>query len=363
MNRVTTTAVSRSSEGWPLRVAVIAPPYFSIPPTGYGGTERVVSVLTEGLVAAGHDVTLFAAEGSHTSARLVSPLDETPALGELSSLTDELAHVSTAYRDTGGFDVIHDHTGVGPPLGAAAAGGPPVVHTLHGPWTSSTRRLYAVIHDRVHLVAISRAQLRENPELRYAGVVYNGIDLDLHPFHENKEDFVVFVGRISPEKRPEVAMDAARRAGLPLKMVIKCTEPSEKAYWEDAVAPRLGGDIEVFNQPSHEIKVDLMGRARAMLFPIDWPEPFGLVMAEAMACGTPVIARPLGAAREVIAHGVTGFLCWDEKEMADAICRSAELDPRACRHRVERRFSASSMVSGYESIYYEVASRVMAQAR
>jgi glycosyltransferase involved in cell wall biosynthesis len=334
-----------------LRIGMVAPVWLAVPPVGYGGIERVVSVLTEGLVAAGHDVTLFAAAGSRTDARLVTPLESPPPLGDLASMTDDLVHCSTAFLRADEFDIIHDHTGMGPALGALLNGCTPVVHTLHGPWTEPARRLLALTDERVHVVAISRAQRADNPLLHCAGVVYNGIDVAAHPFHRVKEDFLVFVGRISAEKRPEVAIEVARRAKLPLVMVIKRTEPAERTYFDEVVAPHLGHDVVVFDQPPHEVKVDLMGRARALVFPIDWPEPFGLVMTEAMACGTPVITRPLGAAPEIVTDGVTGFLCSTEGEMVDAVAAAAELRPEDCRLRVEKLFSAQAMVAGYESVY------------
>jgi glycosyltransferase involved in cell wall biosynthesis len=227
----------------------------------------------------------------------------------------------------------------------------PVVHTLHGPWTASGRRFYGMLHDRLHLVAISQAQRSSNPDLHYAGVVYNGIDLAIHPFQRAKEDFLLFVGRISPEKRPEVAVEVAQGAKLPLVMVIKRSEPAERAYFDEVVAPCLGEGVLVLDQPPHEVKVDLMGRARALLFPIDWPEPFGLVMTEAMACGTPIIARPLGAAPEIVSDGVTGFLCATKREMVDAVSASTKLNPQDCRNRVVERFSAQAMVAGYQDVY------------
>lgn len=334
-----------------LRVGMIAPPFLPVPPPGYGGIERVVAALAEGLVARGHQVTVFAAPGSATSARLVTPLDTAPLLGDPGAVSDELFHVTVAYRAAATFDVIHDHTGTGPALGAVLGTATPVVHTLHGPWTSRARRFFGLVQDRVHLVAISASQQVANPGLRWAGMVHNGIEIDRYPYREAKEDFLVFLGRVSPEKRPELAIDIARRAGLPLVMVVKRSEPMERAYWDRVVAPRLGLDVTVLDQPPHATKVDLVARARAMLFPIDWPEPFGLVMIEAMACGTPVIARPLGAASEVVSHGSTGFLCSSVDEMVDSVAKTGDLDPAACRRSVERRFSAQAMVAGYERIY------------
>ena len=338
-----------------LRVALIAPPYFPVPPSGYGGIERVIAVLAAGLAERGHDVTLVAAAGSVADARIVTPLETAPLLGDPSSFTDELCHALALYRIADQFDVIHDHSGVGAAIGGMLAGGTPVVHTLHGPWTDQSRRLYRLLDDRVALVAISHAQRAANPHVRYAGVVHNGIDMGLHPLTLRKEDFLVFVGRTSPEKRPEVAIEVARRAGLPLKMIVKRSEPAEVRYWDDVVAPLLGPDIEVVDQPPQAVKVRLIGQARAMLFPIAWPEPFGLVMTEAMACGTPVIARPLGAAPEVISDGVTGFLCHTDQQMVAAVEAAGDIDPRACRQVVQDRFSGESMVSGYERVYAAVS--------
>lgn len=349
-------SLTRRAHGSSLRIAMIAPPYLTIPPTGYGGIERVISVLVDGLVANGHDVTLFAAPGSNTTARLASPLDAPVPLGDPAGMSAELYHVSAAYKAAASFDVVHDHTGLGPALGAVMAW-PPVIHTLHGPWTLEGRRLFSLLHDRIDLVAISEAQRRANSDISYAGVVHNGIDLALHPFNATKEDFLIFVGRINAEKRPEVAIEIARRAGLPLVMVIKRSEPFERTYFDERVAPLLGPDVTVLDEPPHEVKVDLMGRSRAMLFPIDWPEPFGLVMVEALACGTPVIARGLGAVPEVVRDGVTGFICDSVEEMVSAVAASASLRPEDCRDDAERYFSAAAMVEGYERIYRSALAR------
>lgn len=333
---------------------MVAPPYLPVPPPGYGGTERVVAAQVEGLVAAGHDVTLFAAAGSTGPARLVVPLPAPPVLGDLSAVYDELHHVGAAYHRADSFDVIHDHTGTGVALGAVLRGGPPVVHTLHGPWTDQARRLLGPIDRKVHLVAISRSQRQANPDVRYAGMVHNGIDLAAHPYQPRKDGHLVFVGRISPDKGPEVAVEVARRSGRPLVMLIKRTEPPERDYWDRVVAPLLHSGVEVFDEPSQDLKVELMGGAAALLFPIRWPEPFGLVMAEAMACGTPVIASPLGAASEIVVHAVTGFLCRTVDEMVAAATVAGRLRPADCRAHVERHFSAQAMVAGYTRIYRTV---------
>lgn len=337
----------------PLRIALIAPPWIPVPPPGYGGTERVIALLADGLVAAGHDVTLFAAAGSQTAARLVVPLPRPPDFIGADADADAF-HTLAAHLAALDFDIVHDHTALGPAFAALRAGGPPVVHTLHGPWTESSRRKLGLVHERVHLVAISDAQRRANTDVRYAGVVHNGVDLARHPYRADKEDFCVFVGRVNPEKGPEIAIDVARAAGLPLTMIVKRAEPGEHEYWDTVVAPRLGSDVTVLEQPPHAVKVDLVGRARATICPITWPEPFGLVLAESLACGTPVITRPLGAAPEIVVDGVTGFLCDTVREMADAVGRAAALDPADCRARAEARFSETAMVRGYECVYASV---------
>jgi len=339
----------RSSD--PLRVALVAPVSLPVPPPDYGGTERIVSHLAEELVARGHDVTMFAVGGSKTSARLVAPLEAPAIPTDPAAVADEIFHTLSAYVRAEEFDVVHDHSGVGPALGAMLRGRPPVVQTLHGPWTPYGRRFAALIHDRIHLVAISRAQAAANTSIHYAAVIHNGVDLAAYPFVARKQPYLAYVGRVSPEKGTHLAVEVARRAGLPLKMAVKRIDDAEWAYWEDAVVPRLRGDEEIHEQPPHCTKWDILAHARATLFPIDWEEPFGLVMVESMACGTPVIARPLGAVPEVVVEGSTGFLCAGVDEMVEAVHRAERLDARASRRLVEERFSVASMVDGYEALY------------
>jgi len=336
-----------------MKIAEIAPPWFAVPPTGYGGIELVVALLADGLTERGHDVTLFASGGSQTKAKLVSPMVDPPDPGVLGNPWFDAYHALSAYLaidDT--FDVVHDHSGItGSALGALLRGHPPVVHTLHGPWTELTRRYYALLHEHVHLVAISEAQRSDNPDVSYAAVVHNGIALDDYPFRADKDEFLVYIGRANPDKGPSIAIEVARRAGLPLAMVIKKNEPFERAYWDEIVAPLLNDEVEVFEAISHEQKTDLLGRARAMVFPIQWPEPFGLVMAEAMACGTPVVACPAGAAVELVENGVTGYLRDSIDDLVDAVASIGNCSPSACRARVEEHFSASAMVQGYEALF------------
>ncbi|MDQ6727748.1 MAG: glycosyltransferase family 4 protein [Actinomycetota bacterium] len=338
-----------------MRIAEIAPVWVSVPPPSYGGIELVVALVADGLVDRGHDVTLFATGGSKTKGTLVTPIPETPDLAKMGvSFTDDLVHTLTAYLHAGDFDVIHDHSGFGPAFGALLNGTPPVVRTLHGPWSDAARRFHAALDGRVHLVAISESQKSLNTDLDYAGVVHNGIDLGVYPYRDAKEDFLLFLGRCNPEKGPEVAVEVAKRAGKHLKMVVKRAEPAEIQYWERIVEPRLTGDEELLWEVSHEEKVDLLARAQGTLCTIQWPEPFGLVMIESMACGTPVIVPPMGAAPELVVDGVTGFIRTDIDEMVEAVGRLGELSPEACRARVADNFTAEVMVSGYEKVFEQV---------
>ena len=203
-----------TTSGSPLRIALVAPPWLPVPPLGYGGTERVIALLADGLVESGYDVTLFAANGSDTAATLVSPLvSPPPIIGDAPD--DEAFHTLAAFQSRHDFDLIHDHTGLGPSFAGLLADGPPVVHTLHGPWTPGLQRKMSVLHEHVNLVAISHSQKAANRSVEYAGVVHNGIDIDAHPFQPVKEDFLVFLGRINPDKAPEVAIEVAREAGSP----------------------------------------------------------------------------------------------------------------------------------------------------
>ncbi len=335
-----------------MRIAQLAPPWFAVPPTGYGGIELVVSLLADGLADQGHDVTLFASGGSRTRAELVTPMIDPPDPALLGNVWFDAFHAVSSYLRHGDFDVIHDHSGlVGPAIGALLESGPPVVHTLHGPWTGPSRLYYELLHERINLVAISAAQRADNPDLRYAGTVHNGIDLAQYRFQAEKDRFLVYIGRANPDKGPALAVEVARRAGLPLAMIVKRNEPFERAYWEEMVAPQLNDEVEVYEDVDHATKVDLLARATAMVFPIQWPEPFGLVMVEAMACGTPVIACPAGAAVELVEDGRTGFLRDSVDDLAETVGRAGECSPEACRERVEQHFSATAMVEGYERIF------------
>ena len=339
-----------------MRIAQVAPPWVAVPPRGYGGTEWIVSLLSDGLVERGHDVTLFATGDSQTKARLEYAFDVAPGPLLNNSIFHDTVHQILVHRQASRFDLIHQHTYWSGMVGALLLDRP-VVHTLHRSFTPEMRRVYAPCADRLWFVALSQAQRAHMPELRYAGVVYNGIDTARYPLKEEKEDFLLFLGRTNPDKGPVRAIEAARATGMPLVMAVKMAELGEVEHWEHEVLPILPEGTTVLQEISHDEKVDLLQRARAVLFPIDWEEPFGLVMTEAMSCGTPVIATPRGAVPEVVVDGRTGFIVPVEsyaEAAVDAIKQVDDLEPRLLRAHVEEHFSAEKMVSAYEAVYERV---------
>jgi glycosyltransferase involved in cell wall biosynthesis len=320
-----------------------------------------VASLADGLVEAGHEVTLLASGGSVTKAHLESVYDVPPSL-HLGNPWYEATHVLAGYTAPGRFDVIHDHTGaIGPAIAAGSADRPPVVNTLHGAWTSANTGLYRAISDRVALTAISHDQAARTPRgIELAGVVHNGVPVERYPYRSAKDDFLLFVGRASADKGPEVAIEIAGRVGLPLVMAIKVNEPLEVEYYETMIEPALNGaDVDVRTGVGHDEKVALLGAARAVLVPIRWDEPFGLVMAEAMACGTPVVAYRRGAAPEIVQDGVTGALIepGDLGAFVSATRDIDRIDPAACRARIEAELSADRMVEHYVDLYGRLVAR------
>ena len=336
-----------------MRILQIAPPWFSVPPSGYGGTEQTVSLLAEGLVHAGHEVVLVASGGSTTAGRLVTTFARPPT-GQLGDAELELAHALAGYRLAGEVDLIHDHTTLGPALGALLDG-PPVVHTLHGPWTASTVELSRRISDRVSLVAISHDQADRTPaHIRLAGMVHNGIDVAAHPYVATKDDYLAYVGRACPEKAPELAIEVARRLDRRLLLAVKVNQPDEHDYFATHIAPALDrGDVELVDVTSHADKCTLLGGATAVLFPASWPEPFGLVPVEANACGTPVVAFANGAVPEVIEHGRNGLLVapGDLDAFTEATEQISQIPPASCRQTALERFAAAQMVANYQQLY------------
>ena len=283
-----------------------------------------------------------------------------PPSAELGSTCHELIHVVAGYQARAGFDVIHDHSGfTGAALGALLDG-PAVVHTLHGPWVPEVEVFHRSIGDTLHRVAISEDQRSRAPEgVTVEHMVHNGISLTEHPFRvePDADRHLAFVGRANVEKGPEVAVRVAKLLGRHLKMAVKINEPAEQAYWDEHVAPLLdGADVEVVRNGTKQDAIDIMSGAEATLFPIAWPEPFGLVMVESMAVGTLVIAYAAGAALEVIVSGRTGVLVppGDLDAFVAAVRSAGELDRAACRAHVAEHFSSAAMVAGYEAVFAAV---------
>jgi glycosyltransferase involved in cell wall biosynthesis len=341
-----------------LRIAMLGPPWISIPPRGYGGVEWVVSGLTEALVARGHDVTLFCAPGSVSAAEVV-PVLAGPHPDEIERSLYEADHVSRAFALMEGasapFDVVHDHCGF-TALAMADRLDVPCVHTLHGQFTAATSAFYRHHGHKASLVAISEAQLRSAPsELAAACVIPNPIDVSAWPVREDKLPYVLWIGRMTPEKGPHRAIAAARAAGVPL-VLAGVIQPGQQAFFAKEVAPHIDGErVRFVGEVGGAVKRSLFADARALLMPIRWEEPFGMVMAEALACGTPVIAFPEGAARELVVHGETGFLVADEEAMGAAIDCTGDIDPRSCRRWIAAHCAVDVVAAAYERTYRAAA--------
>jgi len=335
-----------------MRVGLISPVWFPVPPTGYGGIEWIVWLLSDGLVDAGHDVTLFASGDSHTKAKLESVYDTAPSELIGTSIV-ELHHCLACYERADEFDVINDHSG----LPAAALGGAirtPTLHTVHGPLDAIGGVVYeqiARVSPQVGLISISMNQRTPKPDLPWSANCPNALDLSLYPVKPHRGDYLLFVGRMSPDKGCHRAIDIAVTAGLPLKIAGKRREAAEIAYFEEFVRPHLSSEIEYLGEVTHGEKVELLQHARVTLFPIEWEEPFGLVMIESMACGTPVIATRFGAVPEVIEHGRSGVIVDDYREMTAALEEADRLEPEDLRRFAEERYSPQRMVADYVQAY------------
>lgn len=337
-----------------MRIGMIAPPWFPLPPRRYGGIEFVVSLLTEGLVERGHEVTLFASGDSETGARLSAFFERAPFEQIENGVHLEVAQSLEAYSLAREFDVIHDHDGVDSRVMGALVHrlvGTPVVATLHGPADQATQRMLSSLRDDVAFIAISEYQRQGFPDLRFVGTIPNAVDVEHQPFGAEKDDYFLFVGRMNPEKGAHTAIEVAHRLGTRLIMVGKVNEGLEREYFAREVEPHLTERIHFRGEVDHETKVELYRRARCTLFPIQWPEPFGLVMIESLACGTPVIAFRYGSVPEVIEHGRTGFIVETADEMVEAARHIDEIDPAECRRAVEERFGSDAFVAAHEAAY------------
>ncbi|MEV0805819.1 glycosyltransferase family 4 protein [Micromonospora sp. NPDC050200] len=331
---------------------MVVPPWLSVPPPGYGGLEQVVHGLVDRLVEHGHAVTLFGAGRQHgTAADFVSTVGDLqyPRLGEA---LPELAHLARVNHlvSPADFDVIHDHTTIGPLVAGRRAVA--TVATVHG---NPVGEYGAVLGDTdrgVGLVAISHAQRRLNPDLPWLGTVHNAMDVrDLPHKRAPGQGPVLWLARFSPDKGPDLAIRACRAAGLPLTLAGKCNEPAERRYFGEVVEPLLDEDVNVVFNADREATLRLLVDARCLVMPIQWDEPFGMVMVEAMATGTPVVALRRGAVPELVVDGVTGLVRDRAEELPEALRAAVRLDPAACVAHAARDFSTDRMAQGYEAVY------------
>lgn len=334
----------------PLRVAIVAPPWVPVPPPAYGGTEAVLDSLARGLLAAGHEVLLFATGDSSCEVPTRWVLERAAGTVATGAAT-ELNHVVHAYEEIldWGADVVHDHTLVGPVY--AQQFGIPVVTTNHGPFDGELAALYRAIGDRVPIIAISQHHAASGGGIPVAAAIHHGVDVDAFPLGDGAGGYALFLGRMSPDKGVHLAARVARTAGMPLRIAAKMREPAEYAYFNENVGPLLGDDVEYVGEVGGADKLDLLAGAVCLLNPIAWPEPFGMVMIEALACGTPVVATPLGSVPELVRDGITGFVRTGELELADAVARVAALDRGRCRKDAAERFSTERMVADHVALY------------
>ena len=337
-----------------MRIAQIQPLYEAVPPRLYGGTERVVSHLADALVDLGHEVTLFASADAETKARLVKVRDQAIRLDPAPLKSDLAAHMSMLWdvrRRAADFDVIHFHTDM-----------------IHFPFFEDMpERTLTTLHGRLDLkdlpgvywrwkqfplVSISDSQRRPLAFANWAGTVLHGMKADLYRPSFEPGGYLAFLGRISPEKRPDRAIAIAARLGLPLKIAAKI-DPADAAYFQEQIEPliRQNPSVEFVGEIGDHEKSAFLGQSMGLLFPIDWPEPFGLVMIEAMACGAPVVAYACGSVPEVIEDGLTGFIVHTDDEAVEAVRRLPQLDRRAIRRRFEERYSATAMAQRYLDLY------------
>jgi glycosyltransferase involved in cell wall biosynthesis len=353
-----------------MKIAQLAPLWESVPPQLYGGTERIVSYLTEELVRQGHEVTLFASGDSKTAAQLQAGCPRALRLHDTSLINRDAPLLLMQERALGTasaqYDIIHSHLDfLSFPLSRRAHA--PVVTTLHG--RLDLRELQPIFNEYTEMpvVSISNAQRKPLPQANWAGTVHHGIPKNLYSLHDRPGSYLAFLGRISPEKCPDHAIEIAKRVGIPLRIAAK-VDPADHEYFKQKIERLLDHPlIEYVGEINDAEKNDFLGEAAALLCPYDWPEPFGLVLIEAMACGTPVLAYRQGSIPEVIDHGVTGYICDNIGEMAQAVAGVSLLDRTRCREIFERRFTVERMVKDYVAIYEHMAAshrpRLLAHSR
>jgi len=351
--------VGRKDRSERLRVAVLAPPWFAVPPRRYGGTEAVVSLLVDGLVRRRHEVTLFASGDSRTQASLVSAFAQSRT-DDLGLTQPELMHALTCVHDAHAFDIVSDHTGA---LGLALSNltSTPFVNTVHGTLAGEAGALYRRVCEvtpGAALVSLTESHRSTARDLPWAATIPNAIALDDHPCRAGRGgEYLFWLGRMSADKGPVTAIEVARASGMPMLLAGKLRGAAEQRYFEEEVAPRLGGGIDYVGESDLQERVRLLHGARALVNPLAWDEPFGLVMAEAMACGVPVIATPRGSVPEIVVDGITGWIAASVEGMAAAVELCERIDPRECRAVAERHYSPERMVGDYVDAFHRVIER------
>lgn len=337
-----------------MRIAVIAPPWLTVPPAAYGGTESVVDQLCRRFHRLGHDVMLFTTGDSTCPVPTRWLYERAQGFGPTSSLT-ELRHVIHGYECARDYDIVHDHTVIGPVYAAGRFDGP-VVTTNHGPFNSELLDLYRSTDGHVSLIGISQHQASTSDGVTVSRVIHHGIDPEAYPVGRGDGGYLMFLGRMTPEKGARRAALIAARAGVPLLIAAKMQERHEQEYFEQQVRPLLDDRIRYVGELDHRAKVTLLGGASALLNPIGWPEPFGLVMIESLACGTPVLAFPNGSAPEIVEEGLTGYLCATDEQMVRRIKEIPHLSRAACRAVVEDYFSTARMAAEHLDLFTSILS-------
>ncbi|MFD3681801.1 glycosyltransferase family 4 protein [Streptomyces sp. NPDC058613] len=340
-----------------LDIVMVSTPWFELPPAAYGGIESMCADLVDGLVELGHRVTVIGVGANGTKGEFIATEPTAQGAERLGRSGPEVLHAARVGRvlRTLRPDIVHDHSTAGP----LQAGQRPVptVMTAHGPVSGEIGDYYRALGGSVHLVAISRAQQEQAPDLPWAGQVHNAVRTLDYPFREHKGEGVLFLGRIAADKGVHLAIDAAREAGMTITIAGKCNDPAEEPYFEKEVLPRLGEDAQWVGEVDQRAKRELLAQSRCLVFPICWEEPFGMVMIEAMACGTPVVALRRGSVPEIVEHGVSGYICDHPDQLADAIRSVGRLSARDCRRRALDRFDTSRMAAAYESLYHRLVNR------
>jgi len=344
-----------------MRIAMVVPPWIKVPPEKYGGIEEVVANLIRYLRERGVDITLYTVEKSEVECEkryyyedeMIEYLAKPPS----SFLNVALTHISFAYMDiaNGNYDLVHDHSWK-EGLCCRNMIDIPFLHTIHSPMDEENINFYSQYARRkdIHFVALTDFQRRKLPELNYAGIVYNGIDVSKYRFSEEKEDFFLYLGRFNENKAPHIACEIAKKLNLRLILAGKVNEKEEKDYFEKYVRRYLNSKIVFLGEVSEREKIELFSKAKGYLFPIQWDEPFGITMVEALASGTPVITFSRGAAPEVVEHGKTGFVVQSIEEFEKYVFWVEKISPKACRERAEKLFSVEAMGKRYLEIYRKI---------